>query len=61
MAGTDLNKLDAMTDADIDYSDIPELPDDFAEQAEWFSDSGQGMFQLALTMEQVRLKRHDQR
>lgn len=25
-----------MKDSDIDYSDIPELPEDFAESAEWF-------------------------
>lgn len=33
---TNFKKLDAMKDSDIDYSDIPELPDDFAESAEWF-------------------------
>jgi hypothetical protein len=40
MGRIDLNKMDAMTDADIDYNDIPELPDDFVEQAEWFSEAG---------------------
>ena len=29
MAASDLEKIDQMTDADIDYSDIPELDDDF--------------------------------
>ena len=33
---TDLKRLDAMTDDEIDYSDIPELDDDFWENAEWF-------------------------
>jgi uncharacterized protein (DUF4415 family) len=31
---SDLAKLDTMTDADIDYSDIPELGDDFFKNAE---------------------------
>jgi len=30
---SDLARLDAMTDADIDYSDIPELSDEFLERA----------------------------
>ena len=30
---SDLAKLDRMTDADIDYSDIPELDDDFFKNA----------------------------
>lgn len=30
---TDLKKLDKMRDADIDYSDIPELDDDFFKHA----------------------------
>lgn len=29
MAKSDLERLDRMTEADIDYSDIPELDDDF--------------------------------
>ena len=31
---TDWKRLDAMTDDDIDYSDIPELGDDFFKNAE---------------------------
>jgi len=31
-----LKRLDAMTDDDIDYSDIPELDDEFWENAEIF-------------------------
>lgn len=31
--GTDWVKLDSMTDADIDYSDIPKLGDDFFKNA----------------------------
>jgi len=29
MTASDLERIDRMTDADIDYSDIPELDDDF--------------------------------
>lgn len=32
---SDLRKLDSLTDSDIDYSDIPELTDDFWETARW--------------------------
>ena len=31
---SDLARIDAMRDEDIDYSDIPELDDEFFEQAE---------------------------
>lgn len=31
---SDLKRLDAMSDQDIDYSDIPEMGDDFFETAE---------------------------
>ena len=31
-----LKRLDAMTDEDIDYSDIPETDDEFWENAEWY-------------------------
>lgn len=37
-----------MTDADIDYSEIPELPDDFAEQAEWFMPVPKALLSLRL-------------
>ena len=33
MAKSDLDRLDRMTDADIDYSDIPELTDEFFRNA----------------------------
>ena len=32
---SDLKRLDAMTDDDIDYSDIPELDDEFWANGEW--------------------------
>jgi hypothetical protein len=33
LPASDLARLDAMTDADIDYSDIPELDDEFFKNA----------------------------
>ena len=33
---TEFDRLDAMTDEDIDYSDIPELDEEFWKNAEWF-------------------------
>jgi hypothetical protein len=33
MSASDLERIDRMTDADIDYSDIPELSDDFFKNA----------------------------
>ena len=33
---SDLKRLDAMTDDDIDYSDIPELDEEFWANAEWY-------------------------
>lgn len=33
---SDLARIDAMTDDDIDYSDIPELDDEFWENAELY-------------------------
>lgn len=37
-----------MKDTDIDYSDIPELPDDFAESAEWFMPTPKTLLSLRL-------------
>jgi hypothetical protein len=34
LTASDLRRLEEMTDADIDYSDIPELDDDFFKNAE---------------------------
>jgi hypothetical protein len=33
LPASDLARIDAMTDADIDYSDIPELDDEFFKNA----------------------------
>lgn len=42
-----------MKDSDIDYSDIPELPDDFAESAEWFMPTPKALLSLRLDTDVV--------
>lgn len=42
-----------MRDTDIDYSDIPELPDDFAASAEWFMPTTKALLSLRLDADVV--------
>ena len=37
--GTDFDRLSTMTDEDIDYSDIPELSEEFLATAKWIAET----------------------
>lgn len=45
---TNVKKLDSLKDSEIDYSEIPELPDDLAESAEWFMPAPKALLSLRL-------------